>query len=95
MTKTSSVEILIASHIVPWRSSNNKERLDRENGIYLSPLYDPLFDKSLISFQKDVKIIISKGIIDYELLLLIDKNSTLDVTEGMKNNLRKHRELLR
>ena len=38
---------------------------------------------------------ISKGIFDNELLLLIDKNSSIDVTEGMKQYLRKHRELLR
>ena len=86
---------MIASHIVPWRSSNDKERLDKENGILLSPLYDALFDKHLISFQDDGKIIISKGIIDNELLMLIDKNSKIDVTEGMKKYLGKHRELLR
>ena len=86
---------MIASHIVPWRSSTDTERLDKENGILLSPLYDALFDKHLISFQDDGKIMISKGIFDNELLLLIDKNSTIDVTEGMKQYLRKHRELLR
>ena len=86
---------MIASHIVPWRSSNDKERLDKENGILLSPLYDALFDKHLISFQDDGKIIISKGIIDNELLMLIDNNSKIDVTEGMKKYLGKHRELLR
>ena len=95
VTKTSSVEILIASHIVPWRSSTDSERLDKENGILLSPLYDALFDKHLISFQDDGKIIISKGIIDNELLMLIDNNSKIDVTEGMKKYLGKHRELLR
>ena len=86
---------MIASHIVPWRSSNDKERLDKDNGILLSPLYDALFDKHLISFQDDGNIIISQGIIDKELLLLIDKNSKIDVSEGMKKYLRKHRELLR
>ena len=86
---------MIASHIVPWRSSNDKERLDKDNGILLSPLYDALFDKHLISFQDDGKIIISQGIIDKELLLLIEKNSKIDVSEGMKKYLRKHRELLR
>ena len=38
---------------------------------------------------------ISKGIIDNELLLLIDKNSTIGLTEGIKKYLRKHREVLR
>ena len=95
VTKTNIIEILIASHIVPWRESNDKERTDKDNGILLSPLYDALFDKHLISFQDDGKIIISKRIIDTELLMLIDNNSKIDVTEGMKKYLGKHRDLLR
>ena len=51
--------ILIASHIVPWSESSDHERLDVENGILLSPSYDALFDKHLISFQDDGHIIIS------------------------------------
>ena len=42
--------LLIASHIKPWRESNNEERLDGSNGLLLSPHIDKLFDKHLISF---------------------------------------------
>jgi hypothetical protein len=43
--------LLTASHIKPWRYSNNEERLDPFNGICLSPLYDRAFDKGLITFK--------------------------------------------
>jgi hypothetical protein len=40
---------LIASHIKPWRVSDNLERLDGNNGLLLSPHVDKLFDKGWIS----------------------------------------------
>ena len=48
-----------ASHIQPWRDSSNEERLDPNNGILLTPTYDHLFDKHLITFTDDGKIIFS------------------------------------
>jgi hypothetical protein len=44
-------ELLRASHIKPWSSSNNKERLDPSNGLLLSAAYDAAFDALLISFE--------------------------------------------
>lgn len=52
-------QILIASHIHPWRDAKDNERLDVNNGILLSPTYDALFDTHLISFNNDGKIILS------------------------------------
>lgn len=46
--------ILIASHPLPpapWADANDDERLDVNNGILLSPTYDALFDKYLITFD--------------------------------------------
>ena len=88
-------EILIASHIIPWRYSNDEERLDIENGILLSPLYDALFDKNLISFQDNGDIIISKQIQDTELISLVDINVNIKIAEGMKKYLINHRSQLR
>lgn len=51
-------ELLIASHIVPW-SANEKERLNPENGICLSPLYDKAFDKGYIGVSDKYQILIS------------------------------------
>lgn len=59
ITNISKVEILRSSHIKPWKDSNNEERLDTENGIILSPLFDALFDKYFISFENDGTIILS------------------------------------
>lgn len=53
-------ELLIASHIKPWRDSDNKEKLDVYNGLLLSPTYDKLFDKFLISFNEEGEIMISE-----------------------------------
>lgn len=55
-------EILIASHIVPWKESTDIERLDVDNGILLSPVYDALFDRHLISFENSGQILLSDSI---------------------------------
>jgi hypothetical protein len=62
VTKFNKIEILIASHIVPWAKATDLERLDVHNGILLSPTYDALFDKHLITFEKNGKIILSDQI---------------------------------
>jgi 5-methylcytosine-specific restriction enzyme A len=62
VTGFNKLDILIASHIVPWCESNDEERLDVHNGILLSPVYDALFDKHLISFENNGKIILSDAI---------------------------------
>ena len=47
-------QLLLASHIIPWKDkSHKKERLNPENGICLSALYDKAFDKGLITFSPD------------------------------------------
>jgi hypothetical protein len=45
-------EMLIASHIKPWRESSNAERLDPMNGLLLASHVDKLFDRYLLSFQE-------------------------------------------
>lgn len=59
VTGCSYESILRASHIKPWRVSDNVERLDVFNGLLLSPNFDALFDKGLISFSDQGKIMIS------------------------------------
>jgi len=51
-------ELLIASHIIPW-SQNEKERLNLQNGICLSALYDRAFDKGLIGITEKYQIVLS------------------------------------
>lgn len=59
ITGIDDTRLLVASHIKPWRSSNNYERLDAENGLLLSPLYDRLFDIGLITFDESMNMLIS------------------------------------
>ena len=56
-------ELLIASHIKPW-ADDVENRLNPENGICLSALYDKAFDKGLISFKDDMTAIFSKRLED-------------------------------
>lgn len=62
VTGFDKLNLLIASHIVPWSDATNEERLDVHNGILLSPTYDALFDRHLISFENSGKIILSDSI---------------------------------
>ena len=56
-------ELLIASHILPW-NSHPKERLNVRNGLSLSRLHDAAFDQGLITFDDDLKMILSASIRD-------------------------------
>ena len=59
ITGVNKPEHLIASHIKPWRSADNDERLDPENGFMLTPTIDHLFDKGFISFENDGSILLA------------------------------------
>ena len=54
-------DLLVASHIIPW-SINEKERLNPENGICLSCLYDKAFDKGLIGITERFEVLISNDL---------------------------------
>ena len=54
--------LLIASHIKPWSLSTTKEKLDVNNGLILSPLYDKLFDGGLITFTNKKEMYISSSL---------------------------------
>lgn len=51
-------ELLVASHILPW-ASHERERLNVRNGICLSRLHDTAFDQHLISFDDDLRLLLS------------------------------------
>ena len=59
VTGLTDKRLLIASHIKPWRDSNNSERLDGDNGFLLSPHVDKLFDKGWVSFSDQGQLLVS------------------------------------
>jgi len=57
-------EVLRASHIIGW-SECVKTRLLPTNGLCLSATYDAAFDKHLISFDEDCRMVLSPSLKDY------------------------------
>lgn len=87
-------QVLRASHIKPWREcTNNKERLDPDNGILLSAHLDALFDRGLISFGDDGLMLVSAriSVIESDRLGLPGKLKRR-VTDGQKRYLAFHRD---
>lgn len=60
VTQCVDSSLLIASHIVPWRLCKTRlDRLTPANGLLLTPNLDKLFDKGLITFDDNFKIVFS------------------------------------
>ena len=51
-------QLLIASHIIPW-SENENRRADPTNGLCLNALHDKAFDRHLITFDEDYRLVVS------------------------------------
>jgi len=104
ITGINNKSILIASHIKRWKDSNSDERLDVDNGILLSPNFDALFDRHLISFDDDGFVLVNNtsiGISNCELIgmnkfgEIAGKKIKINVNEGMKKYLKEHRKIFR
>lgn len=61
----SQKDLLVASHIVPW-SHDLKIGLRTSNGLCLSVLYDKLFDLGYISFDDNLKVIITEKVDQFD-----------------------------
>lgn len=57
-------DLLRASHISPW-AGDKQNRLNPQNGLCLSATYDAAFDKHLISFDDNYRMVVSKYIKDF------------------------------
>lgn len=67
--------LLVAGHIIPWSDSSPQQRLNPENGICLSALYDKAFDKGFITISPDnYSIELSSAILEYESESYFDKH---------------------
>jgi putative restriction endonuclease len=87
---------LVANHCKPWRDSSNEERLDGENGLFLTPSIDHLFDRGFIGFDDSDRLIISPVAHKSSLRKMgveTEKPVTVgDFTEGQKQFLDWHRD---
>ena len=56
--------MLIASHIKPWSAckDNPEECLSADNALLLTPTWDRLFDRGLISFTDEGDLLVSRGL---------------------------------
>ncbi|MBC7752363.1 MAG: HNH endonuclease [Candidatus Saccharibacteria bacterium] len=72
VTGCTLIETLIASHIKPWHQCENEpqHRLNKFNGLLLTPNLDKLFDLGLISFENNGKIIVSEKILSDDYVFL-------------------------
>lgn len=48
--------LLLASHIKPWKDSDNRERLDPANGVAACPVHDSAFDTGLLTVNGGLHI---------------------------------------
>ena len=63
LTGIANPDLLIASHIKPWRlCATTHERLDGANGLLLTPHVDRLFDRGLISFSDEGEVLLSPAL---------------------------------
>ena len=91
VTGISIRSILIASHIVPWAIATEEQRLDVHNGILLSPLYDALFDKYLISFDTEGHIMLKDELCLQLKEAGLDDEAKIKTDTKMEQYLAQHR----
>ena len=70
VTGSTTTEAIRASHIKSWQDSDDPERLDPFNGLPLIATLDALFDRGLITFSPDGKLVVSNQLSASERKLL-------------------------
>ena len=84
VTQCKEISLLIASHIKPWSQCTTRaERLSPDNGILLSPNLDKAFDRGLISFDDNLKMIIHPN-------FHLQARNTLPINQGLVLTNRSH-----
>lgn len=83
VTGFKDVNLLVASHIKPWRSSNSSERLNPFNGLLLTPNLDKAFDAGLVTFTHSGPIALSP---------LLTEPDKLGISTGMRVELREQHQ---
>lgn len=84
-------ELLIASHILPW-SKYPEHRLNPRNGLCLARTHDVAFDRGLISFDEDYRLILSSYLEKFlpdktlEVNFVIYKNKQINLPDKFQPN---------
>lgn len=86
-------DCLIASHIQPWCDSNDREKIDPDNGLLLCPNHDKLFDSGYISFDENGKILISSELdSNNRLFLNLQDSMKIHFNGNNEKYMKYHRE---
>lgn len=85
-------ELLRASHIKPWKISNDSERLDSANGILLAAHVDILFDKGFISFDDGGNLLSKSDEIDNLLQQMNVQTRKIELPIESRKYLKWHRD---
>jgi len=62
ITDLSQTDLLVASHIKPWREADHAERIVSTNGLLLNALHDKAFDRGLITITDHFEVVLSPGL---------------------------------
>jgi len=82
-----------AAPIKRWSESSDDERLDPENDILLSPNLDSLFDRHLIYFTDEGRLVRSSRVTVDDLIKMgINDDVVIPISDGTKKYLDHHRE---
>ena len=95
LTGITDPALLRASHIIPWADCpTDAERLDANNGLLLSSLWDAAFDAGLVSFSDDGRPIASPLLTPeaYVSLGIATAQPITSLTPGQRSRLSIHRE---
>lgn len=93
LTGFGNPRFLVASHIKPWRDSNNQERLDQFNGLLLLPNLDKVFDLGYITFTASGRIMISK-MLENTALLGVKHGMAIKLDIGHQGYIEYHRDVV-
>ena len=92
LTGISEPELLRASHIIPWAEcATDAERLDPDNGLLLSALWDAAFNRGLVTFTDAGEPLYSNKLSEVSRSALATC-SQLSLLEGHRNRLAWHRQ---
>jgi hypothetical protein len=94
LTGIAEPELLRASHIIPWnRCESDAERVNPENGLLLSALWDAAFDRGLVSFGEDGMAMALPGLSGQSLAALraSGPGQLVGLRRGERERLRWHR----